>query len=184
MNKKVISLILIIIGFILIGVGTCIFILPKDNTTDSNNNSNVESSNNSIDENISSFEKNDKPKDSNSYKKNNDGSFTNTSKKVLESHKTGDFEINNMTIFTSNGNNELANYSFTIKNNSSNNFNSVVVTITFKFADGTKSEEISSIADNLGANGSVEVKSNSLMRIIDAVDYDVKCEETKSLGVG
>ena len=45
------------------------------------------------------------------------------------------------------------------------------------FVDGA-----SSIADNLGANGSVEVKSNSLMRIIDAVDYDVKCEEAKSLG--
>lgn len=186
MNKKIISVCIIVFAFVLIASGVGIMLYSKKDNIKINNNDDVTLTNTTKDDEniVESFDKNDRPKDSNSYKKNEDGSFVNTSKKVLGNHTKGDFVISNMTISTDGSNNELAKYHYTLKNNGDKNYDTIDISLVFTFSDGSKSTEMVSVANNLGAGASVEVESSSLMRIIDAVDYSFQYKDSNSLGVG
>lgn len=109
--------------------------------------------------------------DSNNYEKKEDGTLVNISKKVSNEHSGEVFTVSDMKISVSTDG-EMADYTFTIKNNGTADMNSVVPTITFILSDGTKYVNPIPTIDSIPAGKSVEVKEKSFVKIIGSVDYE------------
>ena len=166
--KKKIFILIGIIGLLLIVAGVGI---NQFGTKQEKNNTNDESTE---EKEVKKDGMNNGVADSNYYKKNEDGTLTNTSKKIKEVHTNGDFSIENMTINYSEEDEYLANYSYEIKNNGTTNYNSVEFSIIFVYSDGTKRDCPSAKVENFVAGQSIKLDRQNLFNIIGASDYEIK----------
>ena len=165
--KKKIVIIIFIVGVVLIGCGVGVYFLggkPKEKETTNTENKEQEPRE----------YMNVKSPDTDYYKTNPDGSMENISEKVKGTHTSGDFAFNNMTISIKSAEEPLASYSYTLTNNSGNNYTSADVSIVFIYSDGSKLNSSPSKVENIPAGGTVNVERKDYISIIGAVDYEIQ----------
>lgn len=159
--KKKLNIIILIIGILLIVSGIGISLMSGNSSSNSSKTSKKErSKDNGIDPTY--------------YEKSEDGSFKNTSSKIGEEHTFDDITVQNMKIGIDASDQEMANFTFTIKNNGSQTLNFNTISVIFSYSDGKKFNIPLSNLKSLSPGESVDVKEQAFIQIISAVDYDVK----------
>ena len=165
MKKRVIIILISIVGLLLIVTGFSIrFSSNKDNVSKDNNN---------IEEKDSSKGENMSVPDTKKLEKDKDGNYVNSNSKISTKHVSGDFSINDMYITLHKEYNEFATYTFTLNNNGKEDFNSFEVTIGFIFKDGTKYIDAPFNVDALAAGEKIELQRTISSSIMNAVDYEI-----------
>lgn len=168
--RKKIGYIIIFIGILFIISGVCISLFSTKTQSSNTDNKDVKLENGATINKDGEIEKSSI--DSKYYTQNKDGSYVNTSEKVVKKHASGDFYIENMKISVGVDNPEMADYSFTLKNSSTQNYSPLNISIIFILSDGTKFVNPISSIENLAPGESIEIKAQSFVEIIGATDYE------------
>lgn len=168
--KKKIILIILCIGILLIGSGVAIYFL-NSNISNNNKNNNIEKE---------KIEKSNKENsiDTKYYEEKEDGSYVNTSEDVQKEHSSTDISSNNMNITVGADSPDLADFSFVLKNNTGQTINTSNVSVVFILSDLTKFVTDISVNKELALGESVEIKDQTLVKVISAVDYEIRINPT------
>lgn len=169
MKKKNIFIAIIII-FIILLLGLGAFLILNKNSSLS-------------DEEKLPYDTNLDIKNKDLYKENSDGTFTNTSKKVKEDHKVGDYTISNLTITTNKDNPSFSDIKATITNNGEE-VEDLYIYLTFIYKDGSEYAELGTFVNKLGTLESTELNFYTEFRSVDAYDYKIttKVDHTGAAG--
>lgn len=169
MKKKIILIVIIVsVLLIIIGIGVNTFYLksgkinPPVKTEKLENGATRGEDNKTVKTTI----------DSSNYEKQEDGTLVNISKNVKKEHSIENCTVGSMKISVSADDNEMADYTFTITNNTTTDMINVTPTITFILSDGTKFVNPIPTIEIIPAGKSVEVKEKSFVKILGSVDYE------------
>ena len=164
MNKKIVIVVIFILGFVLIVSGFSLNILSNKETSSKKDKKEKTPV---VGENVGVVNKNN-------LKENADGTLSNSSEKITKKHVNGDFSIDDMSITVNKDQTDFASYKFTLKNNGTKDYQAFEVSIAFIFKDGTVNVDAPHKVDNLAASGSIELQRVVLGSIANAVDYEIR----------
>lgn len=167
--KKKIILIFLCIAILLIGAGVGIYFINSNNSNNKNSNNEKEKIEKSNKENSI---------DAKYFEEKEDGSFVNISEDVPKEHSSTDISSNNMNITVGADSSDLADFSFVLKNNTGQTINTSNVSVVFILSDETKFVTDISINKELAPGESVEIKDQTLVKVISAVDYEIRINPT------
>ena len=167
--KKKIILIILCIAILLIGAGVGIYFINSNNSNNKNSNNEKEKIEKSNKENSI---------DAKYFEEKEDGSFVNISEDVPKEHSSTDISSNNMNITVGADSSDLADFSFVLKNNTGQTINTSNVSVVFILSDETKFVTDISINKELAPGESVEIKDQTLVKVISAVDYEIRINPT------
>ncbi|MDO4996025.1 MAG: hypothetical protein Q4E69_02490 [Bacilli bacterium] len=165
--KNKISLIIVIIGVILIICGIFINIFYFEKVKENNSKEIIENGT-TINENGDKVQSSIDP---NNYTKEKDGSMINKVESISSEHKKDDLTISNMNI-TVGAEEDLALYTFSIKNNSNDTINALNISVVFILSDGTKFVNPIPTIDKIAPGEEIKIKESSFVKIISSVDYE------------
>lgn len=167
--KKKIILIILCIAILLIGAGVGIYFINSNNSNNKNSNNEKEKIEKSNKENSI---------DAKYFEEKEDGSFVNISEDVPKEHSSTDISSNNMNITVGADSSDLADFSFVLKNNTGQTINTSNVSVVFILSDETKFVTDISINKELAPGESIEIKDQTLVKVISAVDYEIRINPT------
>lgn len=167
--KKKLIIIILCIAILLIGAGVGIYFINSNNSNNKNSNNEKEKIEKSNKENSI---------DTKYFEEKEDGSFVNISEDVAKEHSSTDISSNNMNITVGADSSDLADFSFVLKNNTGQTINTSNVSVVFILSDETKFVTDISINKELAPGESVEIKDQTLVKVISAVDYEIRINPT------
>lgn len=167
--KKKLIIIILCIAILLIGAGVGIYFINSNNSNNKNSNNEKEKIEKSNKENSI---------DAKYFEEKKDGSFVNISEDVAKEHSSTDISSNNMNITVGADSSDLADFSFVLKNNTGQTINTSNVSVVFILFDETKFVTDISINKELAPGESVEIKDQTLVKVISAVDYEIRINPT------
>lgn len=167
--KKKLIIIILCIAILLIGAGVGIYFINSNNSNNKNSNNEKEKIEKSNKENSI---------DTKYFEEKEDGSFVNISEDVPKEHSSTDISSNNMSITVGADSSDLADFSFVLKNNTGQTINTSNVSVVFILSDETKFVTDISINKELAPGESVEIKDQTLVKVISAVDYEIRINPT------
>lgn len=167
--KKKLIIIILCIAILLIGAGVGIYFINSNNSNNKNSNNEKEKIEKSNKENSI---------DTKYFEEKEDGSFVNISEDVPKEHSSTDISSNNMNITVGADSSDLADFSFVLKNNTGQTINTSNVSVVFILSDETKFVTDISINKELAPGESIEIKDQTLVKVISAVDYEIRINPT------
>lgn len=167
--KKKLIIIILCIAILLIGAGVGIYFINSNNSNNKNSNNEKEKIEKSNKENSI---------DTKYFEEKEDGSFVNISEDVAKEHSSTDISSNNMNITVGADSSDLADFSFVLKNNTGQTINTSNVSVVFILSDETKFVTDISINKELAPGESIEIKDQTLVKVISAVDYEIRINPT------
>lgn len=167
--KKKLIIIILCIAILLIGAGVGIYFINSNNSNNKNSNNEKEKIEKSNKENSI---------DTKYFEEKEDGSFVNISEDVPKEHSSTDISSNNMSITVGADSSDLADFSFVLKNNTGQTINTSNVSVVFILSDETKFVTDISINKELAPGESIEIKDQTLVKVISAVDYEIRINPT------
>lgn len=167
--KKKLIIIILCIAILLIGAGVGIYFINSNNSNNKNSNNEKEKIEKSNKENSI---------DAKYFEEKEDGSFVNISEDVPKEHSSTDISSNNMNITVGADSSDLADFSFVLKNNTGQTINTSNVSVVFILSDETKFVTDISINKELAPGESIEIKDQTLVKVISAVDYEIRINPT------
>lgn len=167
--KKKIILIILCIAILLICACAGIYFINSNNSNNKNSNNEKEK-----------IEKSNKENSINTkyFEEKEDESFVNISEDVPKEHSSTDISSNNMNITVGADSSDLADFSFVLKNNTGQTINTSNVSVVFILSDETKFVTDISVNKELAPGESVEIKDQTLVKVISAVDYEIRINPT------
>ena len=167
--KKKLIIIILCIAILLIGAGVGIYFINSNNSNNKNSNNEKEK-----------IEKSNKENSINTkyFEEKEDESFVNISEDVPKEHSSTDISSNNMNITVGADSSDLADFSFVLKNNTGQTINTSNVSVVFILSDETKFVTDISVNKELAPGESVEIKDQTLVKVISAVDYEIRINPT------